>query len=146
MDEGKWGSDRLRCMPKSTQLVGERARVRTRVSRNRSVSISFSIASLVPISTKTIDESINERWVDYFSISDSFRSGLGAQGKKSGEVALIGTIASWKAVGATTACKVASEWLGRNGYFPPRTWNESPILTTLCSKWLLILKLYWMVR
>lgn len=96
-------------MPKSTQLVGERARVRTRVSRNRSVSISFSIASLVPISTKTIDESINERWVDYFSISDSFRSGLGAQGKKSGEVALIGTIASWKAVGATTACKVASE-------------------------------------
>lgn len=96
-------------MPTSTQLVGEKARVRTRVSRNRSVSILFSIASLVPISTKTIDESINERWVDYFSISDSFRSRLGAQGKKSGEVALIGTITSWKAAGCHHAWKVTSE-------------------------------------
>lgn len=48
---------------------------------------------------KTIGESINERWVDYFSISNGCRSGLGAHGKKSGGVALIGTITLRKAAG-----------------------------------------------
>ena len=38
-------------------------------------------------------------WVDYFSISNGFRNGLGAHGKKSEKVALIGTITSWKAAG-----------------------------------------------
>lgn len=46
--------------------------------------------------------------VDYFSVSNHSRNGLGAHGKKSEKVALIGTITS------TQTWKVVSEWLGRN--------------------------------
>ena len=46
---------------------------------------------------KTIVKSITERWVDYFYISNGFKNGLRAHGKKSEEVTFIGTITSWKA-------------------------------------------------
>lgn len=90
-------------MPTVTEPVGEGTRVAFWVSRNfqktGTVSILVSIASPAPISAQTIGESTTERWADCFCISKDVTNGLGGPGEKSGEVALIGTITSWKAAG-----------------------------------------------